>query len=122
MNQPLAVVVYQRLLPGSQLINRLQDLRYRVQALSQPAELLAFAENNLPILALVDMDMADAFASVQRLRQHPATSHLPVVGFCAEPSEEAKTKALGCGFTLVTGDVAITQHLPQLLQQALQVD
>ena len=122
MNQPLAVVVYQRLLPGSQLINRLQDLRYRVQTLAQPAELLAFAENNLPILALVDMEMAEAFPAVQRLRQHPATSHLPVIGFCAELSEEAKIRALGSGFTLVTGDVAITQHLPQLLQQALQVD
>jgi CheY-like chemotaxis protein len=122
MKQPLAVVVYERILPGSQMTNRLQDLRYRVHTLAKAAELPAFAETNLPIVALVDLEMADALPVVQRLRQHPPTSHLPVIGFASEPSEDLKTRALASGVTLVTGDIAITQHLPQLLQQALQLD
>ena len=34
MTQPLALVLYEKLLPGSQLVNRLQDLNYRVQAIA----------------------------------------------------------------------------------------
>ena len=34
MTQPLALVLYERLLPGSQLVNRLQDLNYRVQVIA----------------------------------------------------------------------------------------
>ncbi len=34
MTQPLALVFYEKLMPGSQLVNRLQDLNYRVQAVN----------------------------------------------------------------------------------------
>ena len=34
MTQPLALVFYEKLMPGSQLVNRLQDLNYRVQAVT----------------------------------------------------------------------------------------
>ena len=37
MTQPLALVLYEKLLPGSQLVNRLQDLNYRVQTIADPA-------------------------------------------------------------------------------------
>ncbi len=35
MTEPLALVLYERLLPGSQVVNRLQDLRYRVQTVAE---------------------------------------------------------------------------------------
>ena len=41
MLQPLAIVFYERLMPGSQLVNRLQDLNYRVLALNNAARLVA---------------------------------------------------------------------------------
>ena len=41
MSQPLAVVFYERLMPGSQLVNRLQDLNYRVLAINNAALLAA---------------------------------------------------------------------------------
>ena len=37
MTQPLALVLYEKLLPGSQLVNRLQDLNYRVQTIADAA-------------------------------------------------------------------------------------
>ena len=40
MIQPLALVFYERLLPGSQVVNRLQDMRYRVQVVGDPAGLV----------------------------------------------------------------------------------
>src|SRR5262245_49139849 len=39
MTEPLALVVYEKLLPGSQLVNRLQDLKYRVQTVADPTQL-----------------------------------------------------------------------------------
>ena len=41
MTQPLALVVYEKLLPGTQLVNRLQDLHYRVQAVTDADTLFA---------------------------------------------------------------------------------
>ena len=35
--QPLALVLYEKLLPGTQLVNRLQDLNYRVQTVNDAA-------------------------------------------------------------------------------------
>jgi CheY-like chemotaxis protein len=122
MNQPLAVVVYERLLPGSQMPNRLQDLKYRVHTLSQAAELPVFAETHLPIVALIDMEMPDAFSVVKQVREHAPTNHLPIIGFSSDPTEELKSRALQSGFTMVAGDATLIQHLPQLLQQALHVD
>ena len=34
MTQPLALFFTRRLMPGSQLVNRLQDLKYRVQTVN----------------------------------------------------------------------------------------
>src|SRR5438445_9362650 len=38
MTTPLALVFYENLLPGSQLVNRLQDLGYRVQTIGDRSE------------------------------------------------------------------------------------
>ena len=40
MTQPLALVLYEKLLPGSQLVNRLQDLNYRVQVIPDAEKLV----------------------------------------------------------------------------------
>ena len=56
MLEPLAIVLYERLMPGSQLVNRLQDLHYRILALSNPALLAATAKRESPLLVFVDLD------------------------------------------------------------------
>ena len=57
MTQPLALVVYEKLLPGSQLLNRLQDLNYRVQAIAN-ADSLVFIDipQFLPLLISAQAD------------------------------------------------------------------
>ena len=50
MTQPLALVLYEKLLPGSQLVNRLQDLNYRVQTVTEPSTLVECAEQSKPML------------------------------------------------------------------------
>ena len=48
MTRPLALFVYERLLPAGQLVNRLQDLGYRVQSLEDPATLVFSLDWFLP--------------------------------------------------------------------------
>jgi len=117
MTQPLALVLYERLLPGTQIVNRLQDLNYRVQTISEPGALLTHAQESLPLVVLVELqpDRPDISAAVAALRANPATAHLPVIAFGEQTDQNP-------GATLLASDSAILSQLPQLLEQALQVD
>jgi CheY-like chemotaxis protein len=124
MTQPLALVLYERLLPGSQLVNRLQDLNYRVQTIADPAMLVDCAEQAKPMLVLVDLDSNrnNVCASIGRLKQNPATKHLPVIAFGAESAPDMQEAARAAGVSLIAGETAILNHLPQFLEQALHVE
>lgn len=124
MTQPLALVLYERLLPGTQLVNRLQDLGYRVQTVSGIEPLMESALKDKPMLVLADlvarrMQVADA---ITRLRQDPATNHLPVIAFADDKQSELQAAARAAGATLVVSEAAIVAHLDQFLEQALQLD
>jgi CheY-like chemotaxis protein len=124
MTEPLALVLYDRLLPGSQLVNRLQDLRYRVQALNDAERLVECAEQAKPLVIVADLDSTrnNVCAAISRLRANPATRHLPVIGFCRESTPELAEAGRAAGVSLLTTDTAILSHLAQLLQQALAVE
>ncbi|HZL78634.1 MAG TPA: hypothetical protein VFC17_07250, partial [Candidatus Limnocylindrales bacterium] len=82
MTEPLAMVFYERLMPGSQLVNRLQDLNYRVLAVNNAARLAASAKRETPLLLFVDLATpGDVCGVIARLKSEPATSHLPVIAF-----------------------------------------
>ncbi len=124
MTQPLALVLYERLLPGSQVVNRLQDLNYRVQSLTQPEQLTASAEETKPLIVLTDLEPAPpkVLTAVRQLKQNTATQHLPVIAFGADATDALKTEAESAGVTLLVSETAILNYLPQLLDQALQLD
>jgi CheY-like chemotaxis protein len=124
MTQPLAVVVYEKLLPGSQLVNRLQDLKYRVQALTDADSLVACAQQERPMLVFADLASTrnNVSAAIRELRQNPATQHIPVVAFTPEDAAEMQAAARAAGATLVVNESAILSHLPQFLEQALRVE
>jgi len=124
MTQPLALVLYEKLLPGSQLVNRLQDLNYRVQAIADADRLVECAEQAKPMLVLADLESTknNVCAAVARLRQHAATQHLPVIAFSGESAGELQAAARAAGANLVVTEAAILTHLPQFLDQALQLE
>lgn len=119
MTQPLALLLYEKLLPGSQVANRLQDAGWRVQTLHDATALAATAGQCKPILALADLDSSRAVVSdhIGELRRQPATAHIPVIAFGADPS--LHPAAVGAGATLAVTDTAILQHLTQFIDQAL---
>jgi CheY-like chemotaxis protein len=119
--EPLAIVLYERLMPGSQVGNRLQDLNYRVRILNDADLLVALAEQEKPLVVLADLvSAADKVCqAIARLRANPATAHVPVIAFSTQSDPETQAAAQQAGATLLVTEAAITHHLPQLLEQAL---
>lgn len=119
--QPLALVLYEKLLPGTQLVNRLQDLGWRVQTLNDEAALTRSAEELKPMLVLADLlstrrNISDGIAD---LRRNAGTRHIPVIAFTAESEQKVFDAALAAGATVVVSDTAVLQHLNQVIEQAL---
>lgn len=123
MTEPLALVLYERLLPGSQVVNRLQDLHYRVQTIADPKLLVESAEKSGPLLVLADLEPAgkDVCAVIANLKENPRTRHLPIIAFSSENEAGLQAAAQAAGATLVASHTAILDQLPQLLEQALQL-
>jgi CheY-like chemotaxis protein len=124
MTEPLALVLYEKLLPGSQLLNRLRDLGYRVESLSDAALLVERAEQDRPMVVVADLESTHANISeaLGRLKKNPATSHLPILAFHDKPSPEQQKQAAAAGINLLVSDAAILAYLPQLLDQALEIE
>ena len=122
MTKPLALVLYERLMPGSQLVNRLQDLGYRTETVNDAKSLFEHAEKVKPMLVVADLEPASANVSdaLSRLKGNSTTSHLPIIAFCADNSADLSNTAKAA--TLVVTDSAIVTHLPLFLDRALQVD
>ena len=123
MTQPLALVVYEKLLPGTQLVNKLQDLGYRVQTVSEPLELVRLAERDGPLLVFADLEStrSNVLEVISRLRANPATQHLPVVAFGPENKEGLQEAARSSGVTLFASEATLIDQLAALLQQALLI-
>ena len=123
MSEPLALLVYERMLPGGQLVNQLQDRGYRVQPLADPAD-LASAVQQKPMLVFMDLEpkTEQACAAIRRLKSDPSTTHIPVIAMAPHTREELAEGAREAGAKLVVFDNAILIHLDQFLEQALQLD
>lgn len=124
MIQPLAMVFYENLLPGTQLVNRLQDLGYRVNAVNDPALLVQQAQQDKPMVILADLAsrQTDICAAISELKNQPETEHIPIIAFSSQQRASLQAAARTAGANLVVTDNAILTHLPQLLGQALEVE
>jgi len=124
MTQPLALVLYERLLPGTQVVNRLQDLGYRVLAVNGVEPLLDSATRETPMLVVADLvaRRINVPEAISQLRLNPATNHIPVIAFGDEKDASLQSTARDAGATLVVSEAAILSHLEQFLEQALRLD
>ena len=123
MPQPLAIFFYERLMPGSQLVNRLQDLNYRVLALDNAARLAATVQREMPLLLVADLDAkGDVMNAIKKIKADEATSHVPIIAFAPDNSPELLAAAQADGVNLAVTESALTGHLSQILEQALHVD
>ena len=123
MKQPLALLLYETLYPGGHLVNRLEDRGYRVQSLANPAHLVEQAKDEKPLVIIVDVEPRHPAVceGLIKLKNNPATTHIPVIAVAGADHEEAHRAARAAGASLVVSDNAILAHLDQFLQQALEV-
>jgi CheY-like chemotaxis protein len=124
VSQPLALILYEKMTPGSLLVNRLQDASYRVHALTNPAELAPVARSEKPLLIFADLEntAGSVLGAITELRQHPETSHVPVVAMVDEATDAGVTAAREAGATLTVTDAGVLAHLPQVLEQSLRIE
>jgi CheY-like chemotaxis protein len=123
VSKPLALDYYSNLLPGSQLAGRLQDLGYRVQALSRSELLPGACESEMPLVVIAELaPAAEVCEAIARLKANPATQHIPVLGFARARDAVAQTQARQAGVNLLAADAGIAEQMPQLLDQILQVE
>ena len=119
MTQPLALLLYEKLLPGTQVVNRLQDLGWRVQTVNDATALSRSAEELKPVLVLADLSSSrgSVCEGITQLRSNQSTAHIPVIAWSRDESKHAA--AVSAGASLVVSDTAILQHLSQVIEQAL---
>jgi CheY-like chemotaxis protein len=124
MVKPLAMLVYEKLLPGSQLVNRLQGLDYRVQAMSDASLLPEEAIKEKPLVIILDLSLqgSDVLAAIEGIRQQLETAHIPILAFASPNQKKEQAAAVAAGANLVASDSGIFVQLPQLLEQVLSVE
>ena len=123
MLQPLAIVFYERLMPGSQLVNRLQDLNYRVLAVNNLALLAATVRRETPLILFAALAAGgDVCSAIVKIKTDASTSHLPIIAFATDEESSLLDAARKAGAVLAVGESALAGHLDELLEQALRVD
>jgi CheY-like chemotaxis protein len=120
--QPLALVFYERLMPGSQLVNRLQDLNYRVLPVNSLDRFTAIVQRESPLLLFIDLAMAgDVCGAIASLRSTPATAHVAIIAFAPDNAQKLIQEAQKAGANVAVGETAVVNYLDQIVNQALEV-
>jgi CheY-like chemotaxis protein len=123
MSKPLALLYYSNLMPGGQLANQLLDLGYRVQLLADMAALAETCQHEKPLVVVAEiLPGGPACAAIAQMKKDPATRHIPVLGWSAAQDPAQQLEAREAGVSLLAGTAAISEHLPRLLDQILQLE
>lgn len=124
MTKPLALLFYEKLLPGTQLLNRLQDMGYRVQTTGEVNALPELARSHKPLIVFADLlDRQGRVPTIiKSLRNAEETSHLPLIAFANDKETTLQEAARLAGATLVVNESVLLLHLDHFMEQALQLD
>jgi CheY-like chemotaxis protein len=124
MTTPLAIVYYENLLPGSKLVNRLQDLGYRVQPILNSSALAQEVAQQKPLVLVMELANSenDVLGVIKAIRSEPSTSHVPVLAYASASAAKLQAAARHAGATLVADEAGLVAQLPQMLEHVLSVD
>lgn len=124
MTEPLAFLLYESLLPGSQLTNRLRDLGYRVKQVTDVAAFEDQVVAEKPLLAIVELasNQGSVCDLIARVRQNSETLHLPVLAYTSSKDKTVLEAARAAGATLIVVADGLLPQLPMLLERVLEVE
>ncbi|MSU62463.1 MAG: hypothetical protein EXS31_08710 [Pedosphaera sp.] len=122
--KPLAFICLENSVVGSQLVNRLMDLGYQPQSVSDISQLASQAKTGKPFVIVCSLvsKRADVLQLIREMRADEATKHIPVIGVTPDLSSKFHSDAVAAGATLVVVESGVLAQLPQLLDAALAVD
>ena len=124
VTRPLAIVFYEKLLPGTQVVNRLTDLGYRVTATQTAVDVPRLVRENRPMVVIADLALrhGDFCGIIGQVRSSPDLAHVPVLGYCDSKNRKLVDAALEAGAKLVAAEQGIPDQLAQLLDHVLAVE
>jgi PleD family two-component response regulator len=124
MTQPLAQIFYEQLLPGSQLVHRMQDLGYRVQTVLEVGLFAEVVTREKPMVVVVDLRVRNGniLEEVKAVKAQAETNHIPILGMAADQDPKLLAAAQAAGVALVAHVASIGGQLPQLLEHVLRVE
>ena len=124
MTKPLALLLHEKLIPGSQLVSRFEERDYRVSVIAEPAQLHPTALQEQPMLVVADLTnrRGDVLAAIQALRATEATVHVPVLAYSPREDEKLRETAARAGVTVLATDATILPHLAHFIEHALRLD
>ncbi len=110
-------------MPGSQLVNRLQDLNYRVLAVNNAAQLAAITQRETPLLLFIDVvTPSDINGAIAKIKLASSIAHIPIIAFAPETDSSLIEQAKNSGANFAVSETAVISHLDQLIEQALHVE
>lgn len=124
MSEPRVLLFYERLLPGSQLVNRLQDLGYRVVTVAELGEVVEMAKKEKPLFMALDVKSVRGSVpqTIRAVRESAELQHIPILCFATRGDGDLQQAAVGAGANLVALEDALLQQMPQLLDHLLQIE
>lgn len=123
MTKPLALCCSENLLLANQLVNRLQDLGYRVQVTNDPQTLVAISVQEKPFVVIADLGYrtTDVCRVITELRGNEATKHIPVLAVGPTTDASLQATAREAGASLVVVESGLLQQLPDLLNYVFDI-
>lgn len=110
-------------MPGSQLVNRLQDMNYRVLAADNAETLATSVKLETPLLVFIDLKApGDILSIISQIKADQSTAHVPIIAFAPDAELPLTEAAKNSGANFAVADSAVANHLPQLIDQALLVE
>jgi DNA-binding NarL/FixJ family response regulator len=124
VTQPLALVLYEKLLPGSRLKTRLSELGWRVEEIKSPEALIPSVKQHKPLVVITDLEFRShgILPALNQVGTAQETSHVPILAYCNPSQTTLAQDALDARVKLVAAESGILEQLPQLLDHVLAID
>jgi len=124
VTKPLAIVFYERLLPGSRIGHQLTVLGWRVAEVKRASDLAAQVRAQKPVVVVAELALrvGDLCAVIVEMKQDPEISHVPVLGYADPANSKLAEAAVKAGVGLVAAEAGILDQFPELLDHVLAVE
>ncbi|MGB9601398.1 MAG: hypothetical protein ACP5MG_11490 [Verrucomicrobiia bacterium] len=124
MTQPLALIFCERIIAKTQLPTKLESLGYRVHSAVRSEEIFTLAKSLKPLVIIADIatKTKDVCPIISQIRQDPDIAHIPIIAITDPLDPRLEATAREAGANIIVNESAITMHLKQLLDRAIEID